>query len=340
MVNPVMVVSTRGRHQESRHHGMAVVVDSSGNVLRSWGNVYEPVFARSGLKLIQALPFLETGAVDAFHLTSEEITLACASHHGEEKHIAVLERWLKKINKDEQVLDCGVHRPVFTAISKQKSAFKGPASPLHNACSGKHLALLTTLLYRNEPFKGYVSQVHPAQQRLEQAISEMTGVDLSHTPHGIDGCNIPAFAIPLYNIALAMARFADPSHLHYPRQKAIHRILTAIKEHPELLSGTDGFDTKVIKMTQGRVISKMGAGGIQVGILPEQGIGIALKIEDGYGKAAEIAFLAILRSLGCLDDDLYEAMTPRYPITTHKGKNVGFLQPTNFTVLPAESAGH
>lgn len=340
MVGPVMTEATRGRYQESRHRGIAVVVDSQGHVIRSWGNVYEPVFGRSGLKLIQALPFLESGAADAFHLSLEEIALACASHHGEEQHIKALDKWLEKISKDERILDCGIHPPLYTKVSKKPPQFKGPPTAIHNACSGKHLALLTTILYRNEPIEGYVSREHPAQKRIEKTLSEMTDLDLSHAPCGTDGCNIPAFALPLYNIALAMACFADPSYLPYPRQKAIHRILSALKEHPDLMASSDGFDSRIIKATKGEVICKTGAGGIEMGIIPSLGVGVALKIEDGNAKAAEIAFLAILRSLGCLDDDLYEALKPSYPILSHKGKTIGFLQPTNFTVLPAETSGH
>ncbi|HUX79875.1 MAG TPA: asparaginase [Alphaproteobacteria bacterium] len=340
MVNPVMVEATRGRTTESFHRGTAAVVDSLGQVIRSWGNIYEPVFGRSSLKFIQALPLIETGAADAFHLTSEEIALACASHFGEAMHIKVLESWLQKLGKDERILDCGIHRPLYTLSTKNLPNIYQKPSILENACSGKHLGFLTTSLHRNEPLEGYTSKEHPTEQRVEQVLGQMMGVDMTHTPHGTDGCGIPAFAFPLYNIALAMARFADPSHLHYPRQKAIQRILSAIKAHPEMISGTGGFDTRVITLTKGEVLCKGGAGGVQVGIIPSLGFGIALKIDDGNIKAAETAFLAILHSLGVLDEELYERLEPRLPILTHKGKTVGFLQPTNFTILPPETGGH
>ena len=340
MVNPVMVEATRGHHPESRHRGTAAVVDSMGHVIRSWGNIYEPVFGRSSLKFIQALPLIESGAADAFHLTPQEIALACASHHGEEMHVSVLEAWLQKLGKDERILACGIHRPLYTLTAKKLPNLKENPSVLQNACSGKHLGFLTTALHRNEPIEDYWSREHPVQRRVEQALAELTSVDLAHAPHGTDGCGIPAFAIPLYNIALAMARFADPSHLHYPRQKAIHRILSAVESYPEIIAGSDAFDTKIIKLTQGKVLCKMGTAGVEVAVIPSLGLGIALKVDDGNAKAAEIAFLAILRSIGSLDEDLYETMIPRMPILTHKGKTVGFLQPTTFTTLPPETGGH
>jgi L-asparaginase II len=340
MVNPVMVEATRGRHAESNHRGRAVVVDSLGHIIRSWGNIYDPVFGRSSLKFIQALPLIESGAADAFYLTPQEIALACASHHGEEMHIHALEAWLKKLGKCERILECGVHRPLNTLYSKKPQKFYEPLTALHNACSGKHLGFLTTALHRNEHIEGYIFKEHSVQRRVTQTLSEMTNIDMAHVPQGIDGCGIPTFAIPLYNIAHAMARFADPSHLHYPRQKAIHRILEAVEAHPDMIAGTHGFDTKVIKLTKSQVVCKGGAGGVEVGIIPSLGFGIALKIDDGNTKAAEIAFLAILRSLGCVGEDLYEQLEPRIPILIHKGKTVGFLQTTNFTTLPAETGKH
>ena len=340
MVNPIMVEAIRGRHVESYHRGSAAVVDPLGNIIRNWGDIQTPVFGRSALKLIQALPLIEQGAAEAYHLSPEEIALACASHHGEIRHVNVLETWLKKIGKDERILECGTHRPLYTNYLKPNQSFTEETSALQNACSGKHLGMLTTALHRNEPLEGYFSREHPVQKRVEHALAEMTNVDTNLTPHGTDGCGIPTFAFPLFNIALAMARIADPSHLPYPRQKAIQTILAAIIAYPDLLTGYHGFDTLVIKMTKGTVICKGGAGGIHIGILPSLGLGVALKIDDGNSKASELAFLAILRSLGALDDDLYEKLNPRFPITTHKGKTIGFLQPTAFTTLLHETSHH
>lgn len=336
MVNPIMAEATRGRAVESRYRGAAAVVDSTGQIIRSWGNISEPVFGRSALKLIQALPLIETGAADAYHLSDQEIALACASHHMGEEHVKVLESWLAKLGKDERILECGV----YPFIGTRKIQGVSPFSSLLNPCSGKHLGFLTTVLHRKESLEGYVSRDHPAQQRIERVLSDMTDVELGHAPYGTDGCSIPAFAIPLFNIALAMARFADSSHLHYVRQKAIHRILTAVVAHPEMLVGEDGFDTRIVKLTQGHVICKMGAEGVEIGIVPSLGLGIALKIDDGHAKATEVAFLAILRSLGCLEEDVYDLIGPRIPILTHKGKTAGFIQPTHFTTLLPESRGH
>lgn len=332
MENPVMVEATRGNQQESRHRGVAAIVDSLGHVLRGWGNIYDPIFGRSALKFIQALPLIESGAADAFNLSPQEIAIACSSHNGEDIHLKVLESWLRKIGKNEQILECGIQkRPGSSVI---------PPSLLQNACSGKHLGFITTALYRKESIEGYPSKEHPVQQRVEQALSDLTDVDHKHASHGIDGCGIPAFTIPLYNIALGMARFADPSHLYYPRQKAIHRILAAVEAYPEMIAGSEGFDTKVIQSTHGQVLCKMGAGGVEVGIIPSLGLGIALKIDDGNSKASELAFLAILKSLGLLDVELYELLGSRIPILSHKGKTVGFFQPTNFTTLPQETGWH
>jgi len=104
------------------------------------------------------------------------------------------------------------------------------SSILYNPCSGKHLGFLTTALHRNEQIEGYFLKGHPVQRRIEKSVNELTGGDIDHAPQGLDVCGIPTYAIPLYNVALAMARFADPLHLHYPRQQAIRQILTAIEK--------------------------------------------------------------------------------------------------------------
>lgn len=340
MENPIMVEATRGTQPESRHRGVAAIVNSLGHVVRGWGNIYDPVFGRSSLKFIQALPLIESGAADFFNLSPPEIALACSSHHGEQRHIKALEIWLDKIGKNEQILECGIPQRLHSSGTLSSQEISDKPSVLHNPCSGKHLGFLTTAYYRKEPLEGYFLRKHPVQQRVEKVLNELTDVDHMHAPHGIDGCGIPAYAIPLYNIALGAARFADPSHLHYPRQKAIRRILAAFEACPEMIAGSNGFDTKIITLTHGQVLCKTGAAGVEVGIIPSLGLGIALKIEDGYPKAAEIAFLAILRSLGVLDEELYEILGPRIPILTHKDKTVGFLQPTNFTLPSLETGWH
>lgn len=334
MTNPIMVEATRGQYPELYFRGAAAVVDANGRLIRQWGDVDKFVFGRSALKWLQVIPLIESGAADAYHLTSEEIALACGSHQAEEGHMEKLEAWLQKLGKTEKVLECGTH----PLLSLRKRGTADPLSPLQNSCSGKHLAFISTALYRNETLKGYSAKEHPVQQRLEQALSELTGMDLHSVPKGIDGCGIPAYAIPLFNIASAMAQLADPSRLHYPRQKAIQRILESIKKCPDMIAGTDAFDTQVIKLTKGTVLSKSGEGGMEIGVIPSLKLGIALKIDDGNKKASELAFLTILHALGCIDEEVYELLNPRVPVLTHKGKTVGFMQSTHFAHTVSDMA--
>lgn len=332
MLNPTLAIATRGHHPDLSFRGAAAVVDAKGTILREWGNIETPVFGRSALKLIQALPLIESGAAEAYQLSPQEIALACSSHQGQPFHIKILEKWLQKLGKDERTLECG------PASTPKDSSFclVDPTSVLCNSCSGKHLGFITTALYRKETLDRYISRAHPVQKRVEHAIADMTGTDLLHAPSGEDNCGIPAFAIPLFKLARAMAHFANPSRLHYPRQKAIQSILEALSQNPELIAGVDRFDTKIMQATKGQVISKSGADGNILGIIPSLEVGIALKIDDGNRKASEVAFLAILKSLGCLEDeDIYEQLMPKVPILTLRGKTVGFYQPTHFTLVPA-----
>ena len=156
---------------------------------------------------LQALPLIETGAADRFNLTNKELALACASHKGEPAHIAAVEAWLARTGLDASALECGPQPP-------------RPASPAYHNCSGKHTGFLTTCVACGDPVQGYIEPGHPAQERVTQALAEMTGCDLSRVPLGRDGCGIPVYRMPLQALALGMARFADPSGLPPDRAAA------------------------------------------------------------------------------------------------------------------------
>jgi len=292
---------TRGGIVESRHHGAAAVVRSDGVVEAAWGDIDTAVFARSAIKPLQAIPLVESGAADRFGLAKEQIALACASHNGEPRHVATVRAWLARVGLSEQDLECGGHAPTrlpaFEALVRSGEA----VSPAYNNCSGKHSGFLTTAVHLGEPTAGYIRADHPVQQRLRAVYSEMCGTDLAGVPVGTDGCGIPTLGVPLSAMARAMARMADPSGLAAARAAAIGRILDAMWSEPFMVAGTDRFCTQVNGRARDRAAVKTGAEGVFCAILPAQKLGIALKIEDGAGRAAEVAMAALLRRYGALD---------------------------------------
>ncbi len=295
---PVLVEVVRGAMVESRHRGAVAVCDAKGGVVHAVGDVDRLVYARSAIKPLQALPLVETGAAAHFNLGDDQIALACASHRGEPEHVALVAAWLERIGLSETDLECGAHAPgsesARAALIRQGRA----PSQLHNNCSGKHAGFLTAARHMGEATRGYIAPDHPVQRRVTQALSEMSGCDLTNAPLGRDGCGIPVIGIPLRGLALAMARFVDPNGLPVQRQSATRQILKAMTARPFLVDGTNSMATQVMAVTGGTVALKPGAEGVYCAALPALGLGIALKIEDGAGRAAEFTVATVLDRLG------------------------------------------
>ena len=327
---PVAVEVTRGGMVESRHRAHAVIVDAGGRVLAQWGDIGKPVYARSAIKSLQAIPLIETGAFDAFGLGEEELALACASHNGEPAHTELAARWLARIGCTVEDYECGVHLPYDEPTAHALLRRGETPTALHNNCSGKHAGFLTTARHKGEPTRGYVRWEHPVQQRILGVLEQMTGQDLSHAPWGVDGCAIPTIGIPLGAIAYAMARIADPQDLPDRRAEAVTRIRTAWVRHPYLVGGRDTFDTAVMRAAQGAALTKVGAEGVGVAVLPGQGVGIAVKVEDGADRARDVAMAALLRAADALTDAQWAGVPTLLatPLTNRNGTAVGEIRPT------------
>lgn len=326
--NPIVVEITRGTGVESRHRGSAVVVDPDGHVIASWGDIEAPVFPRSAIKSVQAIPLIETGAAEAFGLGNKEISLACASHNGEQKHVDVISAWLEKIGLNETNLECGTHWPFDREAARSLIKLGKNPSALHNNCSGKHAAMLTTVRHMSESTKGYVRIEHPCQQRVMGTLEAMCGLNFDDVPRGIDGCAIPTFSIPLGNIALAMARIAAPKVLPSKRALAVRRIRQAIAAEPYMIAGRDRYCTEVIELTRGQLIVKTGAEGVFAAAVPEIEAGIALKCDDGATRASEIMMTAVLSSLKVFDKTMTDELTKRLsiPLKNRNGTTVGEIR--------------
>jgi L-asparaginase II len=326
--NPIVVEVTRGSTVESRHRGSAVVVDPDGHVVASWGDPEALVYPRSAIKSVQAIPFVETGAADAFGLGNKEITLACASHNGEPRHVEVVASWLEKIGLEISDLECGTHWPFDREAARALAESGGVPSALHNNCSGKHAAMLSTVRHLSEPTKGYVRIEHPCQQRVMGTLEFMCGLDFAGLPRGIDGCAIPAFAIPLGNTALAMARIAAPEVLPETRAKAVVRIRDAITAEPYMVAGRNRYCSEVLALTGKRVMVKTGAEGVFAAALPDLNLGVALKCDDGATRASQVMMTAILSQLGALEESMVEALAHllRVPLLNCNGATIGEIR--------------
>lgn len=279
---------------ESRHRGHVAIVDASGALVAAWGNPDAVIYPRSSAKMLQALPLVESGV----ELPSERLALACASHEGGGIHVLGVERWLADLGLEEADLRCGPQTPEDKAERRRLRALDEAPCQLHNNCSGKHAGFLM-LNQRLGGGSEYVEIDHPVQKAVRAAFEEMTGADSPHW--GIDGCSAPNFATTVSGLAHAMAKMASPASLGRARGDAAAALVAAMRAHPDLVAGEGRACTELMQAMGGRVAVKTGAEGVYVAILPERGLGIALKAEDGATRAAECAIATLLVRLGELD---------------------------------------
>ena len=294
MENPVLVEVLRGSRIESRHRGAVAVLDADGALVFSCGDIDLPVFPRSAIKALQALPLIESGAADRFKLTDQEIALACASHNGEDRHAETAASMLAKAGLDSEALECGSHWPLFDKAERSLAERHAKPSPLHNNCSGKHSAFLCVCCAHGFEPAGYVKAGHPLQEEVRGCLEDMTGAAHGPDNRGTDGCSIPTYAVPLRNLALAFARFGSGAHLAAERAKAARRILAAIAAAPEMVAGEGRFDTRVMEIFGAKLMVKTGAEGVYCATFPQMGLGVAIKCDDGQTRAAEVAMAAII----------------------------------------------
>jgi L-asparaginase II len=325
----ILVRVWRGPLMESQHHGHIAVVNHHGKLLHQLGNPHFRTFARSTAKLLQTLPVLESGAADHFEFTDAEIALLCASHSGQEEHVLAASSILSKLNLTSEDLQCGSHEPFHLLTTIRMRAERVAPTPLHNNCSGKHSGMLALAVHSQIPFEQYLRPEHPVQRQMLQTVSEMSGLQQSEIMLGTDGCGVPVFGMDIDRLAFAFARLGRPEQLAEARANACNRILNAIRKNPLYLAGSDRFDTRLIEVTQGRIIGKMGAEGLFALTVPQEGLGIVIKIEDGNERALYPAVVEALLQLGLVSHAEGEALASFHVPVLHnwQGTEVGRIRP-------------
>jgi L-asparaginase II len=335
MINPVLVEVLRGSRVESAHRGAVAVVDADGVTVLGLGDVAQPVFPRSAVKALQALPLLESGAADRYRLGEEELAIACGSHGGEPAHVAVVERMLARAGLDASALECGAHRPSHPPSADALARAGHAPLALHNNCSGKHAGFLCVARHLGVDHRGYVAPSHPVQQAVKSAIENLAGVALGQDQCAVDGCSVPTWSVPLANLAQAFARFGTRRGLTAARVDAATRLRAACARQPFFVAGTGRFATVAMERLRERAFVKGGAEGVFCCALPEQGLGIALKCDDGAGRAAEAMMAALIIRLMPLNSEERATLErfARPAISNWNGIAVGRLRPTE-TLMP------
>ncbi len=231
--NPILVTLTRGAITESVHRGAFALVDDTGHTRLAVGDVLRPIYPR--------LPLVETGAADHWHLGDAELAVACSSHSGEERHLKVIREWLAKVGLSEEDLECGPHFPISDIAASRLRENAASPRRIHNNCSGKHVGLLSTAVYRAEVTRGYLHR---------DVLSQMSGAELVRAPVGVDGCGIPVIGLPLHALALSMARFGTGSGLGATRSRGAQRLYQAMVREPSWSRGRDAGPRPLSKLAR------------------------------------------------------------------------------------------
>lgn len=297
------VEATRGGTVESVHAVDVAVVDGDRVVARA-GSPSRRVFARSAVKPFQALPLVEDGVLDRLGLGAEALALACASHSGEPRHVAVARSTLGAIGLEESALACGPHEPFDDAARETLRASGQAPGRVHNNCSGKHAGMLALAVAHDWPTAGYHRLEHRVQQRMLAEIERWTGVRRDGIDTGVDGCGVVTFALPLDGLARAFHRLVTTAG----REPGPGAVVDAMTGHPFLVGGTDRLCTRLMEVTDGRLLAKVGAEGVYGAAVVGGGPGIALKARDGAGRAGPVALIGVLEALDLLDRAEREAL--------------------------------
>lgn len=327
--NPVLARVLRGAHVESEHRGAWALVDDAGNVLDGAGDWNRPVFARSSMKSLQALPLFESGAAERFGLSPREIALVLASHNAEACHTEGVAGLLARLGLDAGALGCGAQSPGDPEARAQLAQRGEQPSALHNNCSGKHAGFLALARQLDEDPARYLQVESRTQGLVRQAVLEMTGTPDDELTTAIDGCSAPTFRLPLAKLATGIARVANPESLSEVRRGACLRMTDAVAAHPELIAGKHRrICTDIARVAGGRVFPKTGAEAVYVLGLVGTGRGLAVKIDDGSYRGLHALIVDLLARFELLSPgELHTLDTWRGdPLRNWAGQVVGRIE--------------
>ncbi len=295
-----LIEYTRGSLPEIVHPGAIAVVNSSGQLLRSAGDPQTLSFTRSTLKPFQALPFVQGGGLKHFGFDQKQTALLCASHNGEDMHVAQVDEMLRKVGQPYKALQCGCHVPLRFSYGGLTAPKDLQFDERHNNCSGKHAGFLGYCVQHGLPVADHLSPAHPLQQAIYKSVLQATRADATQLVAGTDGCSAPNYAMPLHHLAHAFARLASGKK-DSELGEAFEPLRDAFVAHPEMISGTARNDLAFTQAGRGDWITKIGADGVQVIASISRVEAIAIKVISGNMPALYAAAVVAMDQLGWLD---------------------------------------
>jgi L-asparaginase II len=314
----------RGQMAEEEHAGHVAVVRADDEIVFACGDTGAHIYPRSSCKIIQALPLVESGAADAFGVPADRLALACSSHNGARVHTDLVTRWIADLGLGERDLRCGAHNPLDREAHEALILSGEKPCQFHNNCSGKHAGFLTGMRHAKAGPE-YLEIDHAVQRAVRAATEDLTGETCDI--FGIDGCSAPNFAVTMAGLARAMAKFAVAGRKSDARDRAQARLRDAVLAHPVLVAGEGRACTELMRAAKGRAAVKVGGTDVYTAILPDLGLGVAIKVMDGSSRAVEAVMTAVLVRLGILDRaDTVVAKYLTGPLTNWRGIETGRLR--------------
>ncbi|MEQ8468316.1 asparaginase [Coleofasciculus sp. E2-BRE-01] len=277
---------------ESIHHAQAVLCDERGRVLSVAGNSETSTFIRSALKPFQALAVTTTGTLERYNLNDRDLAIICSSHQGHLEQVRQVFKILWRCDVDPSALQCPIP--------------PGKQSALEYNCSGKHAGMLAVCRQRNWSIDSYLQYNHPVQRLVLSKVAELMRMPPEELILAHDDCGAPTYFLQLAQIATLFAQLASGDNL------AMERIVRAMTHHPTLVAGEGVFDTELMRLTQGELVSKAGSEGVQCIGRVGEGLGMTIKVMDGAKRAKYAVAIQLLKQMGWISPAVAESLAETF----------------------------
>jgi L-asparaginase len=289
---PITVNLLREGLVESVQYAQAVVCDARGRTLSVAGDASHATFIRSALKPFQALTVTTGGILEKYQLGDRDLAIICSSHSGEIIHTRQAFNILWRAELETEHLQC--------PIPDCKT------SPLEHNCSGKHAGMLAVCRAHGWPIENYLERQHPVQRLILSQLADLLKMPADEFITAHDDCGAPTYLLQIDQMATMYAHLASGNTLD------LERIVRSMVHHPELIAGEGRFDTDLMKFTQGELVSKSGAEGIQCIGKVGEGMGLAIKANDGSKRCKYATALHLLQQMGWISPAVFEAMATKF----------------------------
>jgi L-asparaginase len=277
---------------ESRHIVQAVVSDDRGRVLSVAGNAETAAFVRSALKPFQSLAITSTGTLERYGLSDKDLAIITSSHKGSMEQVRQVFNILWRADIDINALHCPIPQ--------------GKSSALEYNCSGKHAGMLAVCQQRHWPLTNYLDRKHPVQQLIITKVAELLRMPAAEFLTAHDDCGAPTYLMQLSQMASLYAVLASSNSVD------MERIVRAMNHHPTMVAGVGEFDTELMRLTPGELVSKSGAEGVQcIGRLGE-GMGLSIKVMDGSTRAKYAVAIHILQQMGWISPSIAQSLSEKF----------------------------